>query len=95
MVTWRSPMTRKMPAKSSRCIGRSLASAASRASRLSARIISRTLMMRSPSKNMCSVRQRPMPSAPKAMALALWSGWSALVRTPSVRALSAHSMTSA
>ena len=51
-------------------------------------------MMRSPSKNMCSVRQRPMPSAPNAMALALWSGGSALVRTPSVRALSAHSMIS-
>jgi hypothetical protein len=31
----------------------------------SARIISRTATMRSPSKNMCSVRHRPMPSAPK------------------------------
>ena len=31
----------------------------------SARIISRTATMRSASKNMCSVRQRPMPSAPK------------------------------
>ncbi len=34
---------------------------------LSARIISRMASMRSPSKNMCSVRHRPMPTAPKAM----------------------------
>ena len=33
-----------------------------------ARIISRTARMRSGSKNMCSVRQRPMPSAPNARA---------------------------
>ena len=32
-------------------------------------------------KNMCSVRHRPMPSAPKATRLRAWSGWSALVRT--------------
>ena len=32
------------------------------------------------SKNMCSVRHRPMPSAPKATACAAWSGLSALVR---------------
>jgi hypothetical protein len=31
---------------------------------VSARIISRMALMRSPSKNMCSVRVRPMPSAP-------------------------------
>jgi hypothetical protein len=48
---------------------------------LSARIISRTASMRSPSKNMCSVRVRPMPWAPKAMAWAVCSGLSALVRT--------------
>ncbi len=56
-----------MPAKSSRWYGRSLASAAFRASSVSARIISRIASMRSPSKNMCSVRQRPMPTAPNAM----------------------------
>ena len=50
-----------MPAKSSRWYGSSLASAALRASTLSARIISRIASMRSPSKNMCSVRVRPMP----------------------------------
>jgi hypothetical protein len=35
----------------------------------SARIISRMATMRSPSKNMCSVRQRPMPSAPNERAM--------------------------
>ena len=35
----------------------------------SARIISRTATMRSASKNMCSVRQRPMPSAPNLRAV--------------------------
>ena len=44
--------------------GSSLASAFSRCSSVSARIISRMAAMRSPSKNMCSVRHRPMPSAP-------------------------------
>jgi hypothetical protein len=37
--------------------------------------------MRSPSKNMCSVRQRPMPSAPKSRAARASAGVSALVRT--------------
>jgi hypothetical protein len=37
---------------------------------VSARIISRIASMRSPSKNMCSVRVRPMPTAPNAIALA-------------------------
>ena len=37
--------------------------------------------MRLPSKNMCSVRVRPMPTAPNAMAFCVCSGVSALVRT--------------
>ena len=41
--------------------------------RLRARIISRMASMRSPSKNMCSVRHRPMPVAPNATALAVCS----------------------
>jgi hypothetical protein len=56
----------------------------------SARIISRTATMRSPSKNMCSVRQRPMPSAPNFTARARIAGVSALARTLSARTLSAH-----
>ena len=50
--------------------------------------------MRSPSKNMCSVRQRPMPSAPKLRAVFASSGVSALARTFILRAASAHFMSS-
>ena len=50
-------------------------------------------VMRSPSKNMCSVRHRPMPSAPNSRARLASAGVSALVRTLSVRYLSAHFMT--
>ena len=46
--------------------------------------------MRFPSKNMCSVRVRPMPCAPNAIAFAACSGVSALVRTPSRVAWSHH-----
>ena len=62
-------------------MGRSLARAASRCSTVSEQIISRMAAMRSPSKNMCSVRHRPMPSAPSSRALAASWGVSALVRT--------------
>ena len=41
---------------------------------------------------MCSVRQRPMPSAPNARAVRASSGVSALARTFMVRAASAHDM---
>ena len=87
----RSPISRKIPRKSSRCIGRIFASAARRCSTVSARIISRTATMRFSSKNMCSVRQRPMPSAPKSRATRASFGVSALARTPRRRRASAHS----
>ena len=45
---------------------------------------------RSSPKNMCSVRQRPMPSAPSSRALAASSGVSAFARTPSRRTSSAQ-----
>ena len=48
--------------------------------------------MRSSSKNMCSVRQSPMPSAPKPRAVRASSGVSALARTLSRRTPSAHVM---
>ncbi len=70
-----------MPAKSSRWYGSSLSSAALRSASVSARIISRIASMRLPSKNMCSVRVRPMPTAPNATALAACFGSSAFVRT--------------
>ena len=47
-------------------------------------------MMRSPSKNMCSVRHSPMPSAPNWRAVRASAGVSALVRTFRRRASSAH-----
>ncbi len=77
-------------AKSCRCIGRSLASAARRPSSVSDRIISRIATIRSPSKNMCSVRQRPMPSAPNERAVRASVGVSALARTLMRRTSSAQ-----
>jgi hypothetical protein len=46
--------------------------------------------MRFASKNMCSVRQSPMPSAPNLMAARASAGVSALARTLSLRTASAH-----
>ena len=80
MVTGSPSMAVKMPTKSSRCKGSSFA-AASRVLASSARIMRRTASMRSPSKNMCSVRHRPMPSAPNSRRVLASSGVSALVRT--------------
>ena len=57
---------------------------------VSTRIISRMASMRLPSKNMCSVRVRPMPVAPNAMAFSVCSGVSALVRTWRREALEHH-----
>ncbi len=48
-------------------------------------IISRTVRMRVSSKNMCSVRHRPMPSAPNLIAVRASSGVSPLTRTPILR----------
>ena len=81
IVTGRPLMISNSSAKSCRCIGRSLASAARRPSSVSDRIISRIATIRSPSKNMCSVRQRPMPSAPNERAVRASVGVSALART--------------
>ncbi len=55
-------------------------------------IICRTAPMRAGSKNMCSVRHRPMPSAPNLRAVSASSGVSALVRTFMRRSLSAHAI---
>ena len=86
-------MAVKMPSKSSRCMGLSLARAWRRPASSSARIISRTATMRSASKNMCSVRHRPMPSAPNLRATSESCGVSALVRTASRRLSSAQLIT--
>ena len=83
----------KMPTKSSFWIGLELGQGGFlRPSRSSARIIFLMSTIRWPSKNMCSVRQRPIPSAPNSRALAASLGASALVRTLRVRTLSAQPM---
>ncbi len=85
-------MMRNRSRKSSRWNGSSLASAARRPRSSCAMIICRTMPMRAGSKNMCSVRHRPMPSAPNLRAVSASSGVSALVRTFMRRTPSAHSM---
>ena len=92
MVTGRSPMMRNRSWKSLRWNGSSLANAARRPASSGAMIIWRTALMRSGSKNMCSVRQRPMPSAPYFFAVSASSGVSAFARTFMRRDLSAHSI---
>src|SRR5450759_1198889 len=89
-VTGRPFIAVKISSKSACCIGRIFARAATRSSSFSARIISRTAGRRSATMNMCSVRARPMPSAPSSRAFEASSKFSALARTPSVRTSSAH-----
>ena len=73
--------------------GAARSSAARRPSSSSAMIIARIFGWRSSAMNMCSVRHRPMPSAPSSRALTASSGVSAFARTPSRRSSSAHSST--
>ena len=80
MVTGSDSMDLKRPAKSARCMGSSFLRAARRSFSLSARIMARMCSMRSSAKNMCSVRQRPMPSAPNRRACLASRGMSALAR---------------
>ena len=70
-----------------------LASAARRPSPSSAMIIARIFGWRSSAMNMCSVRHRPIPSAPSSRARIASLGVSALARTPRRRSSSAHSST--
>ena len=80
------------PSKSFCCIGKILSSAFSLSSKVSAQIISLKAAIRSASKNICSVRHKPIPCAPNSMALAASFGVSALVRTFIVRYSSAHAI---
>ena len=73
-------------------MGRILARALRRCASSGAIIISRTALMRLSSKNMCSVRHRPMPSAPNLRAWVASRGVSPLVRTLSTRSSSAQPM---
>ena len=76
--------------KSPRCIGNRRSSTARRSSEECAKIISRITPKRSPSKNICSVRHRPMPWARKFRAVCASAGVSAFARTPMSRYSSAH-----
>ncbi len=92
MVTGRPSIASKIPIKSDFWYGRSLTKAASRSPVLSAKIISCMYWIRSFSgpKNMCSVRQSPIPSAPNSRATFASCGVSAFVRTRRSRYLSAQ-----
>mmetsp|Transcript_37509 Transcript_37509/g.71878 ORF Transcript_37509/g.71878 Transcript_37509/m.71878 type:complete len:229 (+) Transcript_37509:971-1657(+) len=84
-----------MPSKSDRWNGRISARASSRVFLSPAMIILRTARRRSSDpKNMCSLRTRPMPSAPLALATAASSGVSAFVNTLMSRASSTQLMNS-
>lgn len=61
--------------------GKSRSSATFRSLTVSAKIISRITVRRSSSKNICSVRHRPMPSASNIRVVRASSGVSALART--------------
>ena len=93
IVTGYPFISRYSSLKSSRCMGRSRASAASRSSFVPARIISCMMGMRSSAKNMCWVRHSPIPSAPKSRATRASRGVSALARTFSRRTASPHDRT--
>ena len=90
-MTGRPAIASKIPSKSDCWWGRSLSSARRRSSSPEAMIISRTTGSRSSAMNMCSVRQRPIPSAPNSRAFAASSGVSAFARTFRRRKPSAQS----
>ena len=81
-----------MAAKSSFCTWRSSSRAAVSSSGVSAKIMRRTTGKRSGARNMCSVRHKPIPSAPSSRAFFASSPVSALARTASLplRISSAH-----
>jgi len=93
-VTGNPSIALKIPSKSFLCRGRSFFRAFSRPARSFARIISRMAQIRSPSKNICSVRVSPIPWAPIKRAFWASFGESALVLTLIFLVLSAHFMTS-
>ena len=94
IVTGKPAISRKMPTKSPRCSGSSLSRAFSRAPVPSARIISRMAASRLSPKNMCSVRHKPIPSAPIERATRASCGVSAFARTVNLRCSSAHFISS-
>ncbi len=83
-VTGRPSIASRISMKSAFCATRSSSSAAVSASGVSAKIMRRTIGSRSSPRNMCSVRHRPIPSAPNWRALAASGPLSALARTASL-----------
>ena len=90
IVTGLSPHFRKMPTKSSAASGGASRARLRRSFSFSATIICRTAPIRFSPKNMCSVRQRPIPSAPKRRATRASVGVSAFARMPRRRSRSAQ-----
>ena len=90
-MTGRPSIASNSSTKSFFCSGSRALSAASRSSSVSARISRSTSSRRSP-RNMCSVRHRPMPWAPKRRARSASSALSALARTRRRRTRSAYAM---
>ncbi len=82
MHTGKPCIMSKSCTKSARWIGKSRAKAADRSFGLLAKIISRITTKRSSSKNICSVRQSPIPCALKLRAVWASAGVSALARMP-------------
>ena len=81
IVTGRPFIASKIPIKSFFCNGKIFLRASFLCSCVSEAIIALKWISLSLSKNMCSVRQRPIPSAPKLKAFLASFGWSALART--------------
>ena len=80
-VTGSPSMASRISRKSSFWATRSSSSAAASSFGVAARIMRRTIGRRSSPRNMCSVRHRPMPSAPNCRALVASGPLSALART--------------
>ena len=83
-------MILKISIKSFFWCGKSLSSAFALSSFVFDNIISLTDKILSSSKNICSVLQRPIPSAPKSLAILVSKGVSEFVLTLSFLMLSAH-----
>ena len=83
-VTGRPSMASRISMKSAFWTWRSSSSAFASSSGVRARIMRRTTGRRSSPRNMCSVRHRPMPSAPNSRAFSPSGPLSALARTSSL-----------
>ena len=92
IVTGRPSMAFRMPLKSFFWKGSNSITAARRSISLFANIILRMARIRVSSKNMCSVRHKPIPWAPNLIACCASAGLSALVLISNVRTSSAHSI---